>query len=165
MPDIPILNETDYALTEAMFNQIQRDALEYFGESIRTIRVQYGIERHAFNARTGELRYSFSPGDFGLIDTIVSLSEPYQSLHVPSIDDIEEDESDDVTYDDVEVDEEDDATASLESLAEDLDDTEDEPPSGFQGLEDELTELETDDDDDDDDLLYSDEDTEEDEYA
>jgi hypothetical protein len=31
--------------------------------------VQYGIARHAFNARTREVRYAFSPTDFGLFDT------------------------------------------------------------------------------------------------
>jgi hypothetical protein len=63
MPDIPIQNETEYTLTASILEQIRRDALEYFGDSVRAIRVQYGIDRHAFNARTGEMRYAFSPGE------------------------------------------------------------------------------------------------------
>ena len=35
MPDIPIHNETEYSLTTTMLEQIKRDALEYFGESVR----------------------------------------------------------------------------------------------------------------------------------
>ena len=65
MADIPIHNETDYALTEAMTQDILRDAQEHFGEAIRAIRVQSGLQRHALNARTGEVRYAFSPQDFG----------------------------------------------------------------------------------------------------
>src|SRR5262249_1130306 len=52
MASIPIQNETDYMLTEAMTQQIIRDAQEHFGEEVRAIRVQSGIERHALNART-----------------------------------------------------------------------------------------------------------------
>jgi hypothetical protein len=66
MARIPIHNETDYALTDDMMQQIIRDAQEHFGEEVRAIRVQAGIERHAFNARTHEVRYAFSPQDFGL---------------------------------------------------------------------------------------------------
>jgi hypothetical protein len=56
MSDILINNETEYSLPATILNQIQRDAIEYFGESVHTIRIQYGIERHAFNAKTGEVR-------------------------------------------------------------------------------------------------------------
>src|SRR5215813_13562927 len=66
MASIPIHNETDYMLTEDMTKQIIRDAQEHFGEEVRAIRVQSGIERHALNARTREVRYAFSPQDFGL---------------------------------------------------------------------------------------------------
>ncbi len=45
--------------------------MEYF-ESVNAIRIQYGIERHAFNARSGEVRYAFSPSDFGLVDTAMA---------------------------------------------------------------------------------------------
>ena len=56
MPDIPIHNETEYTLTASILEQIKRDALEYFGDAVRAIRVQYGSDRHAFNATTGEMR-------------------------------------------------------------------------------------------------------------
>ena len=55
---IPIHNETGYPLTEAMTQYILREAQEYFGEEVRAIRVQLGLERHAFNARTHEVRYA-----------------------------------------------------------------------------------------------------------
>jgi hypothetical protein len=56
MADIPLQNETDYALPEAMTQDILRDAQEHFGEAIRAIRVQSGLARHALNARTREVR-------------------------------------------------------------------------------------------------------------
>src|SRR6266852_6970615 len=48
----------------------RRDAQEHFGEEVSAIRVQDGIERHAFNARTHEVRYAFSPQDFGFGHTM-----------------------------------------------------------------------------------------------
>ena len=66
MAHIPIHNETAYLLTAAMMQDILRDAQEHFGEEIHAIRVQSGLERHAFNARTHEVRYAFSPQDFGV---------------------------------------------------------------------------------------------------
>jgi hypothetical protein len=69
MASIPIQNETDYTLTDDMTKQIIRDTQEHFGEEVRAIRVQSGIERHALNARTREVRYAFSPQDFGLNHT------------------------------------------------------------------------------------------------
>jgi hypothetical protein len=54
--NIPIHNETDYALTEAMTQDILRDAQEHFGDAIRAIRVQSGLQRHAWNARTHEMQ-------------------------------------------------------------------------------------------------------------
>jgi len=59
-----------------MAQQIIRDAQEHFGEEVRAIRVQAGIERHAFNARTHEVRYAFSPQDFGLGPTMPIAPEP-----------------------------------------------------------------------------------------
>ena len=76
MVTIPIHNETDYALTEAMTTQILRDAQEHFGEEVRSVRVQSGIERHALNARTREVRYAFSPQDFGFDHTMPIAPEP-----------------------------------------------------------------------------------------
>ena len=74
--NIPIHNETDYTLTDEMAAHIIRDAQEHFGEEIRSIRVQSGIERHAFNARTREVRYAFSPQDFGFDHTMHIAPEP-----------------------------------------------------------------------------------------
>ena len=69
MASMPIHNETDYPLTDNMRQHIISDVHEHFGGQVRSIRVQYGIARHAFNARTREVRYAFSPTDFGLFDT------------------------------------------------------------------------------------------------
>jgi len=62
-----------------MTQQIIRDAQEHFGEEVRAIRVQSGIERHAFNARTHEVRYAFSPQDFGFGQTMPIAPEPRTS--------------------------------------------------------------------------------------
>jgi hypothetical protein len=88
MSDIPIQNETEYTLPPPILEQIKRDALEYFGESINAIRIQYGIERHAFNAKSGEVRYAFSPSDFGMVDASTSFPDSLTRRgDVPSIDD------------------------------------------------------------------------------
>ena len=76
MASIPIQNDTDYTLTDDMTKQIIRDAQEHFGEEVRAIRVQSGLERHAFNARTHEVRYAFSPQDFGFGPTMPIAPEP-----------------------------------------------------------------------------------------
>src|SRR4030095_10139920 len=76
MPSIPIHNETTYTLTDDITQQIIRDAQEHFGEEVRAIRVQSGIERHVLNARTWEVRYAFSPQDFGL-------GYPMPTVHAP----------------------------------------------------------------------------------
>src|SRR5215469_4634377 len=73
---IPIHNETGYPLTEAMTQYILREAQEYFGEEVHAIRVQAGLERHAFNARTHEVRYAFSPQDFGVVRPMSVTPEP-----------------------------------------------------------------------------------------
>jgi len=62
-----------------MTQQIIRDAQEHFGEEVSAIRVQSGIERHAFNARTHEVRYAFSPQDFGFGQTMPIAPEPRTS--------------------------------------------------------------------------------------
>jgi hypothetical protein len=56
MADIPIHNETDSVLTEAMPQDICRDAQEHFGDAMRAMRVQAGLQRHAWHARTQEVR-------------------------------------------------------------------------------------------------------------
>ena len=129
MASIPIHNETEYTLTDDMTKQIIRDAQEHFGEDVRSIRVQYGIERHAFNARTREVRYAFSPNDFGLVDTTTTFPDTYyHAADIPSIDDDTEEEIVPAAFDDVETDdeEEDRRETSLESLEEELEDDEDE---------------------------------------
>jgi hypothetical protein len=66
MPNIAIHNDTHYDLTPWMLDYIQSEVLEYFGESVYTIRIQLGITRHAFNTKTREVRYAFFPSDFEL---------------------------------------------------------------------------------------------------
>jgi hypothetical protein len=158
MPDIPIHNETEYSLTDTMREQITRDALEHFGESIRSIRVQYGIDRHAFNARTGEIRYAFSPGDFGLVDMKVPVPDHYQSpRNIPRVDDEEEEEVEEVAFEDVEIEDEEveeEASPTFRSLEEEFEEVdEEEDETDFAGLEDELEE----DEDEDRDFLFNDE--------
>lgn len=148
MASIPIHNETDYTLTDDMTKQIIRDAQEHFGEDVRSIRVQYGIERHAFNARTHEVRYAFSPNDFGLVDTTTTFPETYyHPADIPSIDDDTEEEVIPVAFDDVEVEEDDDEDrreTSLESLEEGIEDDEDEEGE-FPDLDDQFEDTEEED--------------------
>ena len=82
MAHIAIHNETDYTLTDDMTQQIIRDAQEHFGEEVRAIRVQSGLERHALNARTWEVRYAFSPQDFGLSHPMPTVQEPSAAVAV-----------------------------------------------------------------------------------
>jgi hypothetical protein len=128
MASISINNETEYTLTDDMTKQIIRDAQEHFGEEVRSIRLQYGIERHAFNARTREVRYAFSPNDFGLVDTTTTFPDTYyHAADIPSIDDDTEEGIVPAGFDDVEADEEEGRReTSLESLEEDLEEDDDE---------------------------------------
>jgi hypothetical protein len=149
MASIPIHNETEYTLTDDMTKQIIRDAQEHFGEDVRSIRVQYGIERHAFNARTHEVRYAFSPNDFGLVDTTTAFPDTYyHPADIPSIDDDTEDTEEEIipaAFDDVDaVDDEDRRETSLESLEEDLVDDEDEE-NEFPDLDDQFEDAEEED--------------------
>jgi hypothetical protein len=134
MTSIPVHNETEYALTDNITQQIIRDAQEHFGEEIRAIRVQSGLERHALNARTWEVRYAFSPQDFGLDHRMPTVHEPFAppstlptrdaaseaAIRPAPFEDVED-------ADDVEEDEEDmePLETSLESLDEGQDDEED----------------------------------------
>src|SRR6267142_2330626 len=87
MERIPIHNETDYTLTDALKQHIIRDAQEDFGEDVRAIRVQSGLARHVFNARTREVRYAFFPQDFGLGPPMPTVQEPMdQAAAIPTID-------------------------------------------------------------------------------
>jgi hypothetical protein len=130
MASIPIQNETDYTLTDDMTQQIIRDAQEHFGEEVRSIRVQSGIARHALNARTREVRYAFSPQDFGLGHPMPTVHEPFDpSAAFPTIDEEPEAALIPVSFEDVADVEEDEEEiepieTSLESLDEGQDDEE-----------------------------------------
>lgn len=137
MANIPIHNETDYTLTDDITKQIIRDAQEHFGEDVSAIRVQYGIPRHAFNARTHEVRYAFSPNDFGLVDTTTTFPETYYSAtDIPTIDDDTEEEGSPVAFEDTEVEEEEPRETSLESLEEETGDDDEEEEDEFSELDD-----------------------------
>jgi hypothetical protein len=127
MARIPIQNETDYTLTDDMTKQIIRDAQEHFGEEVRAIRVQSGIERHALNARTREVRYAFFPQDFGLGHTMPAVQEPFD--HASALSDMDVETADAILPGPFEVVEEDEEElepieTSLESLDEGQDDEE-----------------------------------------
>src|SRR5262244_3058396 len=126
MASIPIHNETDYTLTDDMTQQIIRDAQEHFGEEVRAIRVQSGIERHALNARTWEVRYAFFPQDFGLGYTMPAVQEPFD--HAAALSDMDE-EPEAVSippFEDVaDVDEDEEDTEPLETSLESLDEGQD----------------------------------------
>ncbi len=128
MASIPIHNETDYTLTDAMTQQIIRDAQEHFGEEIRSIRVQSGIERHAFNARTREVRYAFSPQDFGFDHMMPIAPEPRTPEPPRARRRFSRSDAEPAPFEDVEVDAEDmePLETSLESLDEGQDDEEEE---------------------------------------
>jgi hypothetical protein len=83
MAHIPIHNETDYVLTEAMTRDILRDAQEHCGDAIRAIRVQAGLQRHAWNARTQEVRYAFSPQDSGVVPPLPAALDSPRSRRRP----------------------------------------------------------------------------------
>ena len=150
--NIPIHNETDYALTEAMTTQIIRDAQEHFGEEVRSVRVQSGIERHAFNARTREVRYAFSPQDFGVVPTMPTAPETPRSRRRPPRRDEEiETEILPAAFEDVAVDAEE--TEPLETSLESLDEgrDEDEEDDGVFTLDNPNDEEENEDEDEEED--------------
>ena len=157
MASIPIHNETEYMLTDDMMQYIVRDAQEHFGEEIRSIQVQSGIERHALNARTREVRYAFSPQDFGLVHPMPTVHEPSASSAVlPTRDEETADAIIPVPFEDVEVEEDiEPLETSLESLDEGRDDEEEED---FFKLDDPVEEADEDDEDDEDDTEEDDED-------
>jgi len=126
MASIPIHNETDYTLTDDIMQHIIRDAQEHFGEEVRAIRVQSGLERHALNARTWEVRYAFFPQDFGLGHTMPMVQE--HSASVADLPTMDEETADAIlpgSFEDV-ADEEDiePRETSLESLDEEQEDEE-----------------------------------------
>jgi hypothetical protein len=153
MVNMPIHNETDYALTDEMTTHIIRDAQEHFGEEVRSIRVQYGIERHAFNARTREVRYAFSPNDFGLVPTMPTAPErPRSRRRPPRIDEDTEEEILPATFKNVEVDAEEPAPreTSLESIEEGRDEDDEEEEDNFFKLDDQEDEEDEEDEEEED---------------
>jgi hypothetical protein len=127
MASIPIHNETAYTLTDDITQQIIGDAQEHFGEEVRAIRVQSGIARHAFNARTHEVRYAFSPQDFGLGQTLPTVHEPFPPASaLPTIDEEPEAAILPVPFEDVEVEEDEEDMEPLETSLESLDEGQDE---------------------------------------
>jgi hypothetical protein len=161
MASIPIHNETDYTLTDDITQQIIRDAQEHFGEEVRAIRVQAGLERHALNARTWEVRYAFFPQDFGLGHTMPAVQEPCD--HSAALSDMDVETADAILpgpFEDVEEDAEDGEDmepleTSLENLDEGQDDEEEDDvftldaPVEDTDEDDEDTVLEDDEDDED----------------
>ena len=85
MASMPIHNETDYPLTDNMRQHIISDVHEHFGGQVRSIRVQYGIARHTFHARTREVRYAFSSTDFGLFDTVLLPETSASPIALPAL--------------------------------------------------------------------------------
>ena len=108
MVNIPIHNETTYTLTDVMTLEIIRDAHDHFGEEVHAIRVQSGLARHALNARTREVRYAFSPQDFGSGQTMPTVQEtPRSRRRSPRRDEEREEAILPAPVEDVEVEEED----------------------------------------------------------
>src|SRR6266851_877695 len=129
MASIPIHNETDYTLTDDMTQHIIRDAHDHFGEEVHAIRVQSGLQRHALNARTREVRYAFSPQDFGVGHPLPTVQEtPRSRRRSPRRDDETEAAILPAPFEDIEGGEEElePLETSLESLDEGRDDEEEE---------------------------------------
>ena len=155
--NIPIHNETDYALTDAMTTHILRDAQEHFGEEVSAIRVQSGLERHAFNARTREVRYAFSPQDFGFVHTMPTTPEPPRARRrAPRRDAELEEERLPAPFEDVAVDAEDmePRDTSLESLDEGRDDDEEDQEGAVFTLDDQNDDDDDEDDEEEDDSFF-----------
>jgi len=127
MVTMPIHNETTYTLTDVMTLEIIRDAHDHFGEEVRSIRVQSGIARHALNARTREVRYAFSPQDFGFGPTMPTVQETPRSRRRPPRREEEPEAAIlPAPFEDIEVEEDmEPLETSLESLDEGRDDEED----------------------------------------
>ena len=157
MAAIPIHNETDYPLTDIMTAYILRDAHEHFGEELQAIRVQSGLERHAFNIRTHEVRYAFSPQDFGFGPTMPPTPEPPRAQRrasrravEPEVDilpaSLEDGEED--------IEEAEPLETSLESLEEGHEDEDEEDLFTLDALKDDEDEEEEDNEDDEDDRSF-----------
>jgi len=162
MVNIPIHNETTYTLTDVMTLEILRDAHDHFGEEVRSIRVQSGLARHALNARTREVRYAFSPQDFGMGYTMPLVQETPRSRRRSPRRDAETEEAEaailPVPFEDVEMDVE--AMEPLETSLESLDEGQDEEEADVFTLDNPLDNPGEEADEDDEDNLLDDEDEE-----
>jgi hypothetical protein len=149
MASIPIHNETAYTLTDDITQQIIGDAHEHFGEEVRAIRVQSGIERHALNARTREVRYAFSPQDFGLGHYTSTVHEPFDpSAALPTMDEEPEAAIIPVPFEVVEEDEEgEEDIEPLETSLESLDEGQDEEEDDVFTLDEPVEDADEDDED------------------
>jgi hypothetical protein len=126
MASMPIHHETEYLLTDDMQQYIIRDAQEHFGEQVRAIRVQTGLARQAFNARTREVRYAFPPMAFGVVDTTPPLPETSASaVDLTDRDDDLEEARLAALFDDVDTETAQQRATSLASLEEEGDEAED----------------------------------------
>jgi hypothetical protein len=110
MADIPIHNETDYVLTEAMTQEILHDAQEHFGDVIRAIRVQSPASesprsRHRPSRSHEEPEGEMLPASFEDVEADEEDMEPLETS-LESLDEgQEEDEEEDVFRLDVPVEE------------------------------------------------------------
>jgi hypothetical protein len=147
MERIPIHNETAYTLTDDITQHIISDAHEHFGEEVRAIRVQSGIERHALNARTREVRYAFFPQDFGLGHTMPTVQEPFDlSADLPTIDEEPEAATIPAPFEDIEVEEDEEDVEPLETSPDSLDEgQDDEEEDNFFKLDDPAEDADEDD--------------------
>jgi hypothetical protein len=157
MASIPIHNETAYTLTDDITQQIIGDAHEHFGEEVRAIRVQSGIERHALNARTREVRYAFFPQDFGLGHPMPTVHEPLDPLAaLPTMDEETEDAILPVPFEDVaDVEEDEEELEPIETSLESLDEGQDDEEEDVFTLD---APVEDTDEDDEDNVLDDEED-------
>jgi hypothetical protein len=124
--------------------------------------VQSGIERHALNARTWEVRYAFFPQDFGLGPTMPVVQEPFTpSAAFPTRDEAPEAAILPAPFEDVEEDQEDmePLETSLESLDEGQDDEEEDDVFKLDAPVDDMDEDDEDDvvDDEEDNVFEDDE--------
>jgi len=149
MTRIPIHNETDYPLTDDIMQQIIRDAQEHFGEEVHSIRVQSGIERHALNTRTREVRYAFSPQDFGLGHLMPTIHEPFApSAALADMDKEPEAASIPAPFEDIEEEEDEEDIEPIETSLESLDEgQDDEEEDDFFKVDDPVEDAEEDDED------------------
>ena len=95
MSDLPIHNETGADLPAWILAQIKAEMIEYFGESIQAIRIQGGIQRHAYNAKTREVRYAFFLSDFDF-ETPIHSGPRADAAELPPAPELSDEDSDEI---------------------------------------------------------------------